>query len=93
MKLFTVEVSYSNTVATCFKIKKYDLIRLTADAFTNSRTTENYVNVQASGKLVWAGSSTAATLFQLIEVTNIPLSSGAPGSNRVTAYRLEAITE
>lgn len=83
----------ANTVATCFKIKKYDLIRLTADAFANSRTSENYVNVQASGKLAWASSSTAATLFQLIEVTNIPLSSGAPGSNRVTAYRLEAITE
>jgi hypothetical protein len=81
-------------VFTVFKPKKYDIITLTADAFSNSRTTETYVDV-ASGyhTLAWASSSTSATMFKLLETTTIPISSGAPGSNRVTAYRLECIDE
>jgi hypothetical protein len=83
----------ANTEATCFKVKTGDIVRLTADNFSNTRSTETYANVQASGKLLWASASTYATLFKLVEVTAIPLSSGAPGTNSIVAYRLEAITE
>lgn len=84
----------ANTVATCFKIKKGDIVRLSADAMSNSVSTNTFVNVQASGKLVWASTSTFATLFKLVEAVTIPIGAGYPTATRgVAAYRLEAITE
>lgn len=84
----------AGTLFTAFKVKKFDVVRLTLPNFTGDRTTETYANV-ASGsvKLAWASASTTATMFKLLEVVNIPIAGGAPGSNRVTAYRLEAIAE
>ena len=84
----------ANTIATCFKIKKGDIVRLSADAMSNAVSTNTFVNVQASGKLVWASTSTSATLFKLVEAVTIPIGGGAPSLTRgVAAYRLEAITE
>lgn len=84
----------ASTVASCFKIKKYDIVRLSADAMSNSVGSNTFVDVQADGKLVWAGSSTAATLFKLIEAVTIPIGANQPTATRgVAGYRLEAITE
>ena len=84
----------AGTVFTAFKPKKFDVITVTADAFTGSRTAQNYCDVASgSNKLAWASSSTAATMFKLLEVTTIALPAGSPGNGRVTAYRLECIQE
>lgn len=80
-------------VATAFKVKKYDIVRLTDDAFSNTRTNHGFANVQATGELLWATTESAATLFKLAEVTTLAIGGGYPGAGRVTAYRLEAITE
>ena len=81
-------------VFTAFKPKKFDVITVTADAFSGTRTTETFANV-ASGAytLAWASTSTSATMFKLIETTTIALPAGSPGNGRVTAYRLECIAE
>jgi hypothetical protein len=82
------------TVATCFKIKKGDIVRLSSDAMSNAVSANTFVDVQADAKLVWAASSTASTLFKLVQAVTIPISGGAPSLTRgVAAYRLEAITE
>jgi len=84
----------SGTIGTCFKIKKGDIVRLSADAMSNAVSTNTFVNVQASGKLVWASTSTSATLFKLLEAVTIPIGVGYPSQTRgVAGYRLEAITE
>jgi hypothetical protein len=84
----------ANTVGTCFKIKKYDIVRLSADAMSNAVASNHFVDVQADGKLVWAASSTSATLFKLVEAITIPIGANQPTLVRgVAGYRLEAITE
>lgn len=84
----------SGEVFTVFKIKKYDVIRLIGNNFSNTRTTETYADIVAGQlTLTWSATETSATAFKLVEVTNIALSTGSPGNNRVVAYRLEAIGE
>ena len=83
----------AGTIGTAFKVKKFDIVRITAEGFTNTRSTEGYVGIGTTGaKLTWQASSTNAK-FRFVETTTLALPSGAPGSNRVTIYRLEAIAE
>lgn len=83
----------ANTIATATKVKKYDIREFTAENFSNTRNTENYAGIGSSGaKLTWQASSSNA-LYKLVETTTIALSTGAPGSNRITAYRMEAVDE
>lgn len=83
----------ADTIGTAFKVKKCDIVRLTTDAFSNSRSSNTYAGIGSSGaKLTWQASSSNA-LFKFVEATTLPLSTGSPGNNRVTIYRLEAIDE
>ena len=81
-------------IFTATKMKKYDIRRFTDENFANTRTTETFANVVAgSNKFTWASTQTVATVMQLVEVTNIAIPAGSPGSNRVVAYRMETIAE
>jgi len=83
----------SGTIGTAFKVKQYDIVRLTADAFSNARSTNTYAGIGVDGaKLTWQASS-ANALFKFVEATKLPLSSGSPGNNTVTIFRLEAVSE
>jgi hypothetical protein len=85
----------ASTIFTAFKPKKFDVITVTADAFSNTRASETYVDV-ASGsyELAWASAETSATMFRLLEATTIAIPDGSiGGGTAVTAYRLECISE
>lgn len=76
------------------KIKKFDLIRLTDDNFSNASSVGTFVNiVNGSVKFAWAASSSSATIGKLVDVESLPISSGAPGQNRVTTYKIEILAE
>jgi hypothetical protein len=79
-----------------FKPKLYDIVYLTDEAFTNTRGTKTFASAADSTyQLTWVTSATSgATSFRLVSVGYISVPVGHPGSdNRVTAYRLECISE
>jgi hypothetical protein len=84
----------ANTVCTAFKLKKADIIKLSADAFTGARSSNTYANVSTSSfELVWAASETYATVLKYLSTENLPIAGGSPGNNRVTVYKMEVINE
>jgi hypothetical protein len=75
----------------CFKVMKFDVIELSSTAITGTRTTEAFVNVATTGKLVWAASSTGATLFKLLEPTTTMIGGQNPSTYSFQSYKLQAI--
>lgn len=79
-----------------FKPKLNDIVRLTAEGFTNAIGTHTYASAANNSYLLtWADTPTAnATSFKLVATTYVSVPVGFPGSgNRVTIYRLECVTE
>ena len=78
-------------VFSAFKLQKGDVVVLTADAFSNTRTAEGYAAPTASSYLLqWeTAAATSGLNLKLIGATYISLATGAIDNQRVTAYRLE----
>lgn len=85
----------SGEVGTAFKIKKYDVVELSADCFTNAVSTNTFVDVTASsGKLTFAASSTSTTVGKLLEAKYIPIGVGYPtAQGGVASYLVEFTAE
>ena len=86
----------ASTVCTAFKTKKYDIIKLSADAFSNTKASASYVyaNVTSgSFDLAWATAESSATLLKWLSTDSLPIAGGSPGNNRVTVYKMEVINE
>jgi hypothetical protein len=80
-------------VFSAYKPQVGDIIVVTADAFTNSRTAETYAAPSgATFQLLWTGAQAASGLcYKYIATTYISLATGAIDSQRVTAYKLECV--
>lgn len=79
-----------------FKLKLYDIVRLTDEAFTNERGTNTFASASnGTTKLTWVGTPTeGATSFRLVAPTYVSVPIGFPGAgNRVPIYRLECVAE
>lgn len=87
--------NFSNAAGKVFSAYKPavgDIIVLTGDGFSNSRTAETHAAAQAGVKLLWtAAQATTGLCYKLIQTTYISLATGAIDSQRVTAYRLECV--
>lgn len=82
-------------VGTAFQLKKGDLILLTADAFSGSKSTNGYAEVQnATAEWVWVASlTTGSTGLKYISTEYIPFADGSIGNTRLTAYLMECVVE
>ena len=69
-----------------------NIIVLTADCMSNSRTAETFIVAQ-NADYKWAWSSTVASGLsaKLVEVTYLPVPDGSMGLGRVTAYKFEIV--
>ena len=86
----------AGTPISVFKPKEYDIVRLTDEAFTNTRGTNIYASASdGTNKLTWVASPVAgATSFKLVAPTYVSVPVGYPGAaNRVPIYRLECVAE
>lgn len=79
------------TVFDAFKPQPGDIITLTADAFSTTRTTETYANsADNSADLVWAATQSASALsLKIIDVTTLSKPDGTLGDEQtLTAYKM-----
>jgi hypothetical protein len=82
------------TVFDAFKPQVGDILTLTADAFSTTRTTETYANsADNSADLVWAATQTGSALsLKIIDVTTIAKPDGTLGDEQaLTAYKMLVI--
>lgn len=81
----------SGNVFSVFKPQLGDLVLLTADAFSNSRTAESYaIAADNSYELLWSTIG-AGLSFKYLATEYVSLGSGAINNQRVAAYLLEAV--
>jgi len=79
------------TVFDAFRPEPGDIITLTADAFTATRSTETYANsADNSAELVWASTKSASALsLKIIDITTVSLPDGSLGDDQaLTAYKM-----
>jgi hypothetical protein len=82
-------VNEAGKVFAAIKPMKYDIVTLTGDAFTAARTNEGYAIAQeGSYELVWSATAGSGFALKLLKTKNIPV-----GSERVTGYMFEVVTE
>lgn len=75
-----------------FKPQVGDILLLTADAFSNSRTAEGFaVAADASYELAWNSVAISGLSLKYLSTEYISLGSGAIDSQRVTAYSMEVV--
>lgn len=78
------------TVYSVFKPQIGDLIRMTEDAVTGTKSTNEYVvATNAATQLTWAAAAVSGLSLHLVRTTYIAIGSGSIGSDRVTAYDFE----
>jgi hypothetical protein len=77
-----------------FKPQPGDLVLMSADVFSNAKSTNGFANAANTAyQLAWGATQTADALsFKFVEAKDIAIGNGALGSTqRVTAYLMECI--
>ena len=76
----------------CFKLELGDIITLTDDAITGTKSTNGYI-VATDGdfQLNWGASAISGVSLKLLETTYISIGLGSIGTQRVTAYKFEVV--
>jgi hypothetical protein len=75
---------------TAFKPQVGDVITLSADAFYNAKSTNNYANASdGTYLLVWGATQTSGVFScKLLATTYVSIADGTIGTQRVTAYKM-----
>lgn len=85
-------VNVSGDVFSVFKPQMGDIIKLTADAMSNSRTAETHAIAQdASYKLIWNTGVGAGLSLKYLATENISIGTGAVDTQQVAAYLFEVV--
>lgn len=84
----------ANKVFSAYKPQVGDIITVTADCFSNSRTAETFAApILSSFLLKWeTNQATSGLCYKLLSTTYISLATGAIDSQRVSAFKLECVS-
>jgi len=83
------------TPFSCFKLKKFDMLLMSVDAFANAKSTNTYANAaDGAVQLTWGATQTAnATSLKYVETSHFSIGLGSSVTNRLTAYRMQVVAE
>lgn len=86
-------INLSGKVMDAFKPQIGDIITLTGDAITGSKSSNTHiVATDSQYEFAWAGSAAGSTLsLLLLRTTYIPIPDGSIGTGRVVAYQFEVV--
>jgi len=83
-------LKHDGEIFSVFKPQVGDLILMTADAVTGTKSTNEYVvATNTAQQLTWAAAAVSGLSLNLIEEDYISIADGSIGGQRVTAYRFE----
>lgn len=76
-----------------FKPQEGDMLLMSADAFSNAKSTNGYANAaNAAIQLAWGATQTASALsLKYIATESIPIGVGSSVIQKVTAYKMEVL--
>ena len=88
-------INKSGKVFSAFKPKVGDIITLSTDAISGTKSSNGYVvAVNNAAKLTWGASAISGLSLALLKTTYISIGNAAlAGTNRLTSYLFEVVAE